>query len=219
MPADLPPDELTATPGRHAAWLLVGGVMLASVGLSLGLIAATTPTAPDAAGADRSPSTIGAEATPSPRPTETAPPAQSPAEPGELSSATAKSVLTGFLKGVSVTSADPADGLADLEGLATGAILAELENDRLELEDNGWTRTGADSVVSLEVTSFQPNAQPQTATVAACIDSSAVALLDAAGKPIASGSGEKRSVNIYTLVLEEGAWRVADRTFPDEAAC
>lgn len=222
MPTDRYEEPAATSPEhRPGAWLLAGAVALASVGLSLGLIAATGPTAADAPGsaAPTEPRPQPDDtAVPSPRPTPP-PTAEAPAE--VLTPTAAGGALADFLDEVAEVVADPADGIADLDDFATGAILAELENDQLELADNGWTRSGRESVVSLEVTATDPDATPPTAIVEACIDSKNVVLLDAAGKPIVSGMTpkQKRSINIYTLVLEGGTWLVADRTFPDEAAC
>src|SRR5690554_616505 len=176
---------------RPASWLLAAAVALASVGLSFGLIAATgsSATGPDAAGPSERPPSATQTPTAEPTPTATA-----EAGERELPSEAVEEVLETFLDGVAAATAAPKAGLGPLSGLATGAILEELEVEQQQLTDNGWSRAGAEKVVSVEVISAELDATPPTATVSACIDSNDITLLDAAGKPIVSGTTEKRSI-------------------------
>jgi hypothetical protein len=84
--------------------------------------------------------------------------------------------------------ASKAGDTVDLTAIASDAILDDLHN-----------RSSGDVVV------------------AACIDSTAVVTLDAAGTPLPAST--PRALNLYTLSSETGAWRVVARTFPDETAC
>ena len=99
-------------------------------------------------------------------------------------------------------------------------MLDEVANEQMELASNGWTKTGSEKVTSVEVLSSDPAGTPPSAVLAVCVDSSEVDILDSSGQPIASGStAHERSINIYTLHLIDGSWRVAARTFPDNPAC
>lgn len=139
-----------------------------------------------------------------------------PATPGvPLDNTHAKASLHSFL-GAVATVDSVADVKVVLSDVATGAIVKELGNEQLELDSNGWTQTGQSVVDSVKVLRTTDHG----ATVQACIDSSAVKLLDSEGKPIGTPSADRRALNIYTLVQNtDGTWQVADRSFPDNPTC
>jgi hypothetical protein len=145
-----------------------------------------------------------------------APVKAAPATPGApLDNTHAKASLHSFL-GAVATVDSVSDVKQQLSNVATGAIVEELGNEQLELDSNGWTQTGQSVVDSVKVLRTTGHG----ATVQACIDSSAVELLDSKGKPIGTPSADRRALNIYTLVQNaDGSWRVTDRTFPDNPSC
>lgn len=113
-----------------------------------------------------------------------------------------------------------ASEVVDLErafaDIAADAFQEEIESEWLELSSSGWSITGERVVNELEITDLDD----RTATIVACIDSSDVALIDAAGHPVGSESaGPVRAQHIFTLAKHDGAWRVTDRTFPDDPTC
>lgn len=103
----------------------------------------------------------------------------------------------------------------ELAALASTAILEDVANDAQELEANGWTRTGTATVAAVTIRSN--NAETGEAVVAACVDSTTVVTVDAAGEPLGAASG--RALNLYTLSTDAEGWRVTARTFPDETDC
>ena len=112
------------------------------------------------------------------------------------------------------------DSNAGLGDAASGAILAEVENDAQELEANGWTRQGSATIEALTIVSSDSSTDPATVVAQACVDSSKVMTLDHSGKPVeTSGSAGHRALNIYTLQDIAGTWKVVARTFPDNPTC
>jgi hypothetical protein len=135
----------------------------------------------------------------------------------QITASTAEDSLGSFLRAASsaVLVAD-SEITDELTSVAAGAMLDEIEAQKMELEANGWSITGTPRLVSAVVT----DATSDTATVTACIDSSDVATLDAQGTPIASSDDSpRRATNIYTLDHHDGTWRVVARTFPNNPDC
>jgi len=108
-----------------------------------------------------------------------------------------------------------------LLNVASGPIVAELENTQQELTTEGWTLKGVPTVVSVKILKSNPSAAKPTATVEACIDSSKVFTYDSKGKviPTAGGKAAARALNIYSLQRTDGHWRVVSRTFPNNPTC
>lgn len=132
----------------------------------------------------------------------------------------AEKVVVSYLSAVSELEPDAANVSAQVGGIAGEDLIEEAEADLLELESNGWQRTGAPVVVSVTVTEQEKDAAPPTATVEACIDSSDVQVLDASGEPLPKDPGAARALNIYHLVQnDDGSWIVASRTFPSNPSC
>ncbi|MGO1235389.1 MAG: hypothetical protein ACTMIH_08630 [Microbacterium gubbeenense] len=127
-----------------------------------------------------------------------------------------------LLLGAALTAPDSAGAteVVELErafaDIAADAFQEEIESEWLELTSSGWTITGERRVDDLEITDLGDD----TATIVACIDSSDVTLVDAAGDPVGSESaGPARAQHVFTLAKDDGAWRVTDRTFPDDPTC
>lgn len=132
----------------------------------------------------------------------------------------AEKVVVSYLSAISELEPDTPDVSAHVGGIAGEDLIEEAEADLLELESNGWERTGAPVVVSVMVTEQEQDAAPPTATVEACIDSSDVQVLDASGEPLPKDPGAARALNIYHLEQnEDGSWIVASRTFPSNPSC
>jgi hypothetical protein len=164
---------------------------------------------------------------PAPSPAPSGPPASpSPSEPfrpvtGELEDDAAAGLVEAALV-VPDAAAAPDEGelktlLADI---AAGSYRAELEAQWLELEANGWSYTGAPTVTALEILALEEDAEPATAQLRACIDSSDVTLVDAEGEPVGSPEGVMpEAAHLFSLVREDDTWRVTARTFPDDPTC
>lgn len=228
-------DTDPAAPSHLRRKRMLGAIAIVAVALSAGAyltVLAITEAHDQAAGAGASNGAAPGSASPRPgasaaptRPPEPAsseapepnaepdPPAQP--VPEEISAAATK-----FLDAtvtVDPAAADPRPGLGDA---ASGAILAELENDTQELESNGWTREGSATIDGLTLVTSDAAAEPATVVIEACVDSSAVRTLDHSGNPVGdSGSTVQRALNIYTLAYIDDVWKVVARTFPDNPAC
>jgi hypothetical protein len=233
------PDQDPEAPTRRIRRkLLLGFAALAAVALSttsyLGALASSeangeasgTRTSGESVSASetRTPRASDAPAAPDPSPDPASPEtpglSNKPDVPTPLPPEQAKIAAKKFLD-ASVT-VDPAapDSNAGLGDAASGAILAEVENDAQELEANGWTRQGSATIEALTIVSSDSSTDPATVVAQACVDSSKVMTLDYDGKPVGtSGSAGQRALNIYTLQDIAGTWKVVARTFPDNPTC
>lgn len=107
-----------------------------------------------------------------------------------------------------------------VDAVAGEVLVEELEATLLELDSNGWTRSGVPRVISATVTEQDDRADPPTATVEACIDASGVRTLDSAGDPLPSDPSSARALNIYVLnQQDDGSWILVSHTFPNDPAC
>lgn len=213
--------------GRNVLVFLL--VTLAAVALALGVRAiwpAKAAPAEDVTGAPVASDVDaagGGGATPPAPPIPSATPAPKPdpvsAPPGVITKELATTMVTGFVS--SVTAIDPlsVDVPEQLSTVARGTILAEVENQAEELRANGWTLSGAPVVKSVSIISSDLTATPATAIARACIDSSKVETLDAAGKPVGGPTDSPPALNLYTLQQDAGVWRVVARTFPNDPTC
>ncbi|WP_110239597.1 hypothetical protein [Nocardioides gilvus] len=111
------------------------------------------------------------------------------------------------------------DAKQDLKTLpgVTGAALEELRNRITEYDASGWQVLGEPVIVRQRVVRLLQD--PERAIVHACIDNSAVRVVDADGKRVPnSRPAEPRTRNIITLVKKKDAWIVTDQrpaTKPD----
>lgn len=136
-------------------------------------------------------------------------------EPGSIADASARDVVAHVLA-VPFQPVETADDLGTLMGnVAADSYLQELESQWQELVANGWSIEGTPKVVSAEVT----ESSDTHATVVACVDSSNVRTLDAAGVVIGSAS-DTSARNVFTLEQRsDGVWRITAHSFPDDPAC
>lgn len=104
------------------------------------------------------------------------------------------------------------------KGQVTGTALQALRNQAEELEVNQQRVEGRPTVVEVDVVARTK--RPPTVTVAACLDSSEVEVVDARGKPVpGQATARQRALNLITLVQRGDRWLVSDVTFPDDADC
>ncbi|MCU1414470.1 MAG: hypothetical protein JWN80_1810 [Microbacteriaceae bacterium] len=136
---------------------------------------------------------------------------------GTITPAVATNSIASFLSAVAIVDSSKADPTTQLAGIAAGAIVDEIANERQELTANGWEVTGTPTIASLSVVS-ETTGNPPTATVQACVDSSKVVTLDSDGKPLGTAS-LTRALNIYTLEYDAAGWKVVARTFPNNPTC
>ena len=144
-----------------------------------------------------------------------------PAGPGELDEDSAAAVVSSAI-GAPLTSADTEAALADvLAGVAVEGYAAELEAQWLELTSQGWSMTGSPHIESLEITTLDTDSDPASAEIVACIDSSEVTMIDAAGDPVGDPSATSpRALHQYTMVQgNDGIWRISSHSFPNDPSC
>ncbi|MGO3089505.1 MAG: hypothetical protein ACTII7_07445 [Galactobacter sp.] len=108
---------------------------------------------------------------------------------------------------------------AEVKDVAVDDYLEELETQWQELDAYGWEIEGSPRVLSSEVTTRSE--KERTAVITACIDSSAVRLLDADRKAInARADRSGPGIQIFTVQQGDDArWRIVDRSFPADPAC
>jgi len=158
---------------------------------------------------------------PSSRPTAGPTPAPSSA-PGlaadTLTPKAATAVVASFATAVDHLS--PTSGTAALDKVVTGAALQEVQAQQLEFKTNGWTATGTTRVTGVKVLRDTTVQRTRTVEVQACVDSSKVRLLNASGKPAFAGTPTmQRALNLYTLQLGTGGWRIVRHSFPTDPTC
>ncbi len=133
----------------------------------------------------------------------------------------ATSTLSIFLRKVATIGPKTKHVPSVLATVASGAIVAEIENSQAELKTDGWSQKGVPVVASVRILKSDPKSAKPTATVEACVDSSKVVVYDSKGKviPMAGGKAAARALNIYSLQRTDGRWRVISRTFPNNPNC
>ncbi|MFC6695020.1 hypothetical protein [Nocardioides daphniae] len=199
---------LPARPGRGARLQTVSAL---AVGLALGL-ALTGCSGSDEEAADDPAPKASASATPSPTAAPTA--TGSKVDPGTLPAATVKAVgegSTDYYEALTDALGDPSradtDDPEEFEGI-TGAALAELVNTLTEYEENGWRVEGEATVVDQEV--VRATKDPDTVVVRACVDNSAIRIVDRNGDEVPNSRSPKpRTRNVLTLVRDGDSWVVA----------
>ncbi|WP_314424384.1 hypothetical protein [uncultured Microbacterium sp.] len=223
--------DVLATPvarRRKALWISLAVAAVVALGAITAYGVAASGgggSAPDAgsgggAGSDTSAST---SPTPAPSPTVTATPAPAapPTVDGELDDDAALVTVETALAAPISTVGTSEDLAVLLKDVAVDAYAAEIEAQWQELVSQGWTITGEPTLVSSDVTAVDAEADPATAEITACIDSSAVAILDANGDRIGDESATMpRALHLFTLVQgDDDIWRIASHSFPNDPTC
>ncbi len=201
-------------------WWAIAVVAVLVVGAVVVVLVANGSSEPSAEGspspsateqATDDPTAEATETTPPPSPVPTPAPSAAPVDEGDE----AVDLVAPFVEAGSAARQDPAQPL-ELDQVATGAALQDLLVQVEELAADGLSQTGSPTVVSAEVLSSEPDADPPTATVLACLDYSEVDVVNASGESIKDDSAEQRVATILGLVRQDDAWLVAERTFPDD---
>ncbi|UFU05726.1 hypothetical protein [Ruania halotolerans] len=212
--------------GRGRRTVVLLGVVLVLIMVLVGVLIAQNSTSSadpaDPTGSARDPASSSAPPpSPSPPSSPSSPSTPAPQVPaqGAIDDDTAQTLLETYVTAVAEIAPDAEDVPERIDAVAGETIIAELEAELLELDSNGWTRTGSAVVDSASVIDQDSTATPPVATVHACIDSSEVRVLDSAGAPLPQDPSAARAVNIYTLHQVDGAWVIVSRTFGDDPAC
>lgn len=205
--------------------LAVAALTTAAAGLTLVLLphdgtTQSSPTRP-ALTASSTASEPSATATPlmTPEPgTSAAPTAAGGADSAPLASATAKvpdatDAAHEAVAQVAQALADPAQAQKAM-GSLTGALREETLNRAQEMTAEGWHVEGVPSVQDAKI--VQESADQ--VRLQACVDSSAVTVLDDAGNEVGATS-PSRTLTLFTLVRSHGEWFVSEQAFAEDPHC
>ena len=111
-----------------------------------------------------------------------------------------------------------AETTAQLEAAATGTALDQYLATATEYAQSGWHVEGTSTVVGTpRIADGEYNGQAAK-IMEVCLDSSGVKVVDAAGNTVSSNQFP-RSLNIFTLVENNGEWKIASHDFPNNADC
>ena len=127
--------------------------------------------------------------------------------------------VTGYASALTAAADGSMPTLGVLKKVAADDALDELRAQQLELNADEQHLAGRPALSNARLVRRTRGGTP-TARVRACVDSSNVRVVDAAGVPAVKGTtGSQRAVNVYDLRFERGAWRVVRHTFPPTTAC
>lgn len=197
-----------ARTGRHGVATVAGALGLALLMTVVGCSGSGSPEADD-----------GHDGTTSPTPGSSASPRSEPPAPGDSvdPDSLPASTLTAVEEGSDDYFATFGDVLGDPDATevestealpgVSGAALEEMLNTATEYQVNGWRIAGRPVVVRQRVVSATQD--PDQVVVRACIDNSAVRVLDARGDEVPNSRPPRpRTRNILTLVRDGDSWVV-----------
>lgn len=111
-----------------------------------------------------------------------------------------------------------AETTSQLEAAATGTALDQYLATATEYALSGWRVEGKSTLVgSPRLAEGSYEGQPAK-ILEVCLDSSQVKVVDENNKPV-SEPQFTRSLNIFTLIEDKGAWKIASHDFPNNADC
>lgn len=192
-------------------WIVAASAAVVLVGAAS--VAVFTLTQPGDA-TSQSPSAAG---TPAPIPS-VVPPSTAPGAPTDAVESASEDLISSVLAITTTVNAGDIDVVLDsLKSVTSPNFLSGVEAERIELEDQGWTRSGKTTIDAVETLAYDAVGAPSNATIRACVDSTDVVIHDGAGDVVPGGS--PRAWNIYVLEQVEGAWRIVGQTFADDPVC
>jgi hypothetical protein len=200
-------------------WIAVGAAVVALVVISLGFIIGTAPPVAEAPPIDAAEQADQEE--PPPPPLEV--PTPTPAPLGDEAVAT-EAVVISVETLVDATNEvlQRADGGTEgIESVATGFVEGELQALASERKHMGYTQVGEATVASVNVRSIELAANPPTALLEVCIDSSDLDVLDPNGDSVADQlyRPDHPVMHLYGAVFMDGIWKVSTHEIPDGASC
>lgn len=109
--------------------------------------------------------------------------------------------------------------VSNIEKVSTGSASDEFSANALEYGTNGWKLEGTSKIVGEpKVADSKYNGVPAK-VLEVCIDSSDVKVKDSAGNTLTDPNTPKKSLNIFTLVEDNGSWKIASHDFPNNPDC
>lgn len=109
--------------------------------------------------------------------------------------------------------------VSDIEKVSTDSASDEFSANALEFGTNDWKQEGTSKIVGEpKVADSKYNGAPAK-VLEVCIDSSDVKVKDSAGNTLTDPNTPKKSLNIFTLVEDNGSWKIASHDFPNNPDC
>ncbi|WP_346845853.1 hypothetical protein [uncultured Rothia sp.] len=109
--------------------------------------------------------------------------------------------------------------IGKINEVATGSAADEFQASALEFGTSGWKQEGSTKFVGTpKIADTEYEGKPAK-LLEVCIDSSDIVVKDAAGNALTSSETAKRSLNLFTLVEENGSWKIAYRAMPNNPDC
>lgn len=106
----------------------------------------------------------------------------------------------------------------ELEKATTGSAFDQYLATATEYAMSGWKVEGTAKVVGTpKLADGEYEGQPAK-LLEVCLDSSDVKVLNVAGTQM-NPTGQPRSLNIFTLIEDNGEWKIASQDFPNNADC
>jgi hypothetical protein len=204
---------------RRVRWIAVGAAVLAVVALSLGIVIGMAPPPVDPAPVDSAEQ--AEEEEPPPPPVQVPMPTSAPlGDEAEATEAVVLSVET--LVDATNEVLQRADGGTEgIESVATGFVEGEIQALASERKHMGYTQVGEATVTSVNVRSIDLAANPPTALLEVCIDTSDLDVLDPNGDSVADQlyRPDHPVMHLYGAVFMDGIWKVSTHEIPDGASC
>lgn len=198
----------------RSKWIIAGAVAVVVAGAASASMVVSAQS-----GGQSQTAPAGQSSTPTPSPIPyLVPPTTAPGAPSDAIVSASEDLIENVLAVTNTVNAGDIDVVLDsLRPVASSAFLSGVEAERMELEDQGWTRSGTVVIDGIESVSYDAAADPATATVRACLDWTDVVVRNADGDALPAGA--PRAWNIYNLELVDGAWMIMQQTFADDPAC
>ena len=111
-----------------------------------------------------------------------------------------------------------AEAVSALEAKASDSALDQYLATATEYALSGWKVEGSSTVVGTPRLADGQYKDKAAKILEVCLDSSNVKILDENGNQVPT-SGPTRSLNIFTLVEDQGTWKIAAHDFPNDADC
>lgn len=106
----------------------------------------------------------------------------------------------------------------ELEKITTGSALDQYLATATEYAMSGWKVEGTSRVVGNPKLADGEYEGKPAKLLEVCLDSSDVKVVNVAGTQM-NPAGQPRSLNIFTLIEDHGAWKIASQDFPNNADC
>lgn len=106
-----------------------------------------------------------------------------------------------------------------IDAVSTGSAKDEFASAALEYATADKKQEGKSTIIGQpKIVDTQYDGQPAK-ILEVCIDSSKVKVKDSAGNDLLDSHAPKRSLNVFTLVEDNGSWKIASHDFPNNPDC